>query len=203
MQSTTSTLSTELHILSRGRRSRPFVSSRGGSDRLQIHAVAVRDTSSERKPALLAGGVHGDKKKVLIVGAGWAGAGHPSYGPCERSVCTSTCMLWRHAPSRWNATCCRIRCGKTPVAAGLRSYAAGRIPKPWWPVIRVEDPTGPGSRSGWEHVVTLQAGRTALCITHSGQTTVTPANAWPCCTLALTITFDAQVSKASGIRYKP
>lgn len=172
MQSTTLIHPTELHLLSGRRRSRPFVSIRGGSGRLQIHAVAVRDTSSERKPALLAGsghagGEHGDKKKVLIVGAGWAGAGNTFQASWRCSVCKSAWPLWRHAPSPCNATCHRLWCGKAPVAAGLRSDAAGRITEPWWPVIWMEDSAGPRSRSGWEHIVTLQAGTTVLCITHS------------------------------------
>jgi hypothetical protein len=86
MQASTLIQHSKVHPVCITRRSRPFVSNRGSSGRLQIHAVAVRDASSERRPALLAGsrhagGVHSDKKKVLIVGAGWAGAGSTSGGP--------------------------------------------------------------------------------------------------------------------------
>ena len=198
MQSTTLIQPSALHLLCGRRRSRPFVSIRGGNGRLQIHGVAVRDTSSECKPALLAGsghagGGHSDRKKVLIVGAGWAGAGNTFHASWRCSVCTSAWPLWRHAPSPCNATCHRLWCSKAPVAAGLRGDAAGRIAEPWWPVFGMEDPTGPGSRSGWEHAVTLQAGSTAPCVTSP----VSRARRWhthgSCCTLVLTMTSDMQV----------
>jgi hypothetical protein len=155
MQPTTLIQPNELHLLSGRRRLRPFVSSRGGNGRLQVHAVAVRDTSSERKPALLAGsghagGGHSDRKKVLIVGAGWAGASNTFHASWRCSVCTSAWPLWRHAPSPCDATCHRLWCSKAPVAAGLRGDAAGCVAKPRWPVFGMEDPTGPGRRSGWE-----------------------------------------------------
>jgi NAD(P)-binding Rossmann-like domain len=59
---------------------------RGSNGRLRIQAVAVREVSSNRRPAVLAGDGqsshgHSDKKKVLIVGAGWAGVRQPPVCP--------------------------------------------------------------------------------------------------------------------------
>lgn len=57
---------------------RPFTRSRGRRGHLHVVAVAVKEAAAGRSPAILAGdgqsgSGHDSKKKVVIVGAGWAG----------------------------------------------------------------------------------------------------------------------------------